>query len=31
MEVYKENKAKDPNYTTFDFRVEQYGSVFNPE
>lgn len=31
MEVYKENKAKDQNYTTFDFRVEQYGSVFNPE
>lgn len=31
MEVYKENKAKDTNYTTFYFRVEQYGSVFNPE
>ena len=28
MVVYKENKAKDPNYTTFDFRVEQYRKVF---
>lgn len=31
MEYYKENKAKNPNYTTFDFRVEQYRKVFNHE
>ena len=28
MPAYKEAKAKDPQYTTFDFRVEQYGRVF---
>ena len=28
MEYYKVNKAKNPGYTTFDFRVEQYGKVF---
>ena len=26
--AYKEAKAQDPRYTTFDFRVEQYGRVF---
>ncbi len=25
---YKEQKKKNPNYTTFDFRVEQYRKVF---
>ncbi|MGB1449424.1 MAG: uracil-DNA glycosylase family protein [Flavobacteriaceae bacterium] len=30
MEHYKINKAKNPRYTTFDFRVEQYKKVFNP-
>ena len=30
MEYYKVNKAKNPRYTTFDFRVEQYKKVFNP-
>lgn len=28
MPAYKEAKAQDPRYTTFDFRVEQYGRVF---
>ena len=28
MLAYKEAKAQDPRYTTFDFRVEQYGRVF---
>ncbi|MGI9541061.1 MAG: uracil-DNA glycosylase family protein [Flavobacteriaceae bacterium] len=28
MSAYKEAKAQDPHYTTFDFRVEQYGRVF---
>ena len=28
MPAYKEAKAQDPCYTTFDFRVEQYGRVF---
>jgi G:T/U-mismatch repair DNA glycosylase len=28
MPAYKEAKARDPRYTTFDFRVEQYGRVF---
>ena len=26
---YKKRKEKNPNYTTFDFRVEQYCKVFN--
>ena len=26
--AYKEAKAQDPRYTTIDFRVEQYGKVF---
>ncbi len=26
--LYKENKIKDSDYTTFDFRVEQYKKVF---
>ena len=26
--IYKEKKAKDSEYTTFDFRVEQYREVF---
>ena len=28
MPAYKEAKAQDPRYTTIDFRVEQYGRVF---
>lgn len=28
MPAYKKNKALNPNYTTMDFRVEQYGNVF---
>ena len=28
MLAYKEAKAQDPRYTTIDFRVEQYGRVF---
>jgi len=28
MPAYKEAKVQDPHYTTFDFRVEQYGGVF---
>ena len=28
MLAYKEAKAQDPRYTTFDFRVEQYERVF---
>jgi G:T/U-mismatch repair DNA glycosylase len=28
MLAYKEAKAQDPRYTTIDFRVEQYGKVF---
>jgi hypothetical protein len=28
MPAYKEAKAQDPRYTTFDFRVEQYERVF---
>ena len=28
MEIYKENKARNPKYTTIDFRVEQYRHVF---
>lgn len=28
MNHYKVNKAKNPSYTTFDFRVEQYRRVF---
>lgn len=28
MEEYKKNKAKNPRYSTFDFRVAQYGRVF---
>ena len=28
MDSYKENKAHNPSYTTFDFRVEQYRRVF---
>jgi len=31
MVSYKANKAKNPNYTTFDFRVDQYGPVFKGE
>lgn len=27
--VYKERKAENSNYSTFDFRVEQYKKVFN--
>ncbi len=30
-ECYKKNKAKNPNYTTFDYRVAQYGKVFLPK
>jgi hypoxanthine-DNA glycosylase len=26
--IYKENKAKDPSYTTMDFRLEEYKKVF---
>lgn len=26
--AFKQKKIKNPNYTTFDFRVEQYGRVF---
>jgi hypothetical protein len=26
--LYKENKKKDSNYSTFDFRVQQYEKVF---
>jgi len=29
--LYKENKIKNPAYTTFDFRVEQYKKVFKGE
>lgn len=29
MSAYKEAKMRDASYTTFDFRVEQYGKVFN--
>lgn len=29
--LYKENKKKNPNYSTFDFRVEQYKKVFKGE
>ena len=28
MPIYKENKAFNPNYSTMDFRIEQYGRVF---
>jgi|TARA_B110000238_G_scaffold66398_1_gene72880 hypothetical protein len=28
MLAYKEAKQRDPKYNTFDFRVEQYRSVF---
>ena len=28
--LYKNKKKLDPNYTTFDFRVEQYKEVFLP-
>ena len=28
MPAYKEAKQRDPKYNTFDFRVEQYRSVF---
>lgn len=28
--LYKANKAKDPDYTTFDFRVQQYERFFPP-
>lgn len=28
MQEYKTNKANDPQYTPFDFRVAQYGKVF---
>lgn len=28
MSTYKENKTRNPKYTTFDFRVEQYSAVF---
>lgn len=31
MPAYKAAKAQDPNYTTMDFRVEQYGRVFLSE
>lgn len=27
-EIYKENKKINPNYSTFDFRVQQYSKVF---
>jgi G:T/U-mismatch repair DNA glycosylase len=27
--IYKKNKAKDKNYSTFDFRVEEYKRIFN--
>ncbi len=27
--LYKKKKEENPNYTTFDFRIEQYGKVFN--
>lgn len=30
-EYYKKRKKENPNYTTFDFRVEQYGRVFEGE
>jgi hypoxanthine-DNA glycosylase len=28
--LYKENKSKDPKYTTFDFRLEEYKKIFLP-
>ncbi len=28
MALYKANKVKNPHYTTFDFRLEQYAAVF---
>lgn len=28
--AYKAKKAQNPRYSTFDFRVEQYGKVFKP-
>ena len=31
MDAYKKNKARNPKYTTMDFRVEQYGKVFLQE
>ena len=31
METYKIAKAKDPSFTTMDFRINQYRSVFRPE
>ena len=31
MDAYKKNKARNPKYTTMDFRVEQYGTVFLQE
>ena len=27
--LYKSRKSENPNYSTFDFRVEQYEKVFN--
>lgn len=29
MEIYKEKKARNPKYTTLDFRIEQYSTVFS--
>jgi hypothetical protein len=26
--LYKRRKTENPSYTTFDFRVDQYGKVF---
>jgi len=31
MPLYKTRKVKNPHYTTFDFRIEQYGQVFLSE
>jgi len=31
MPLYKTRKAKNPHYTTFDFRIEQYRQVFLSE
>lgn len=28
MQLYKTNKANNPHYTTFDFRIEQYKLIF---
>ncbi|MGB2398286.1 MAG: uracil-DNA glycosylase family protein, partial [Flavobacteriaceae bacterium] len=31
MAAYKAAKAKSPNYSPFEFRVQQYRKVFKPE